>query len=114
MINYLNSIETCFRFRGTVDRIEDLPLKANCGDIFCVGRDAEYLFNGNEWDLLGHFNGEDESAKIQSLKPTITNCPNCNAPLMIDKIRHDGTCKCEFCGSFVYMFAKEDKYVTSR
>lgn len=42
-----------FRFLGEVSSFEDLPKNANNGDIYQVPPDKEYVWNGEEWILLG-------------------------------------------------------------
>lgn len=35
-----------------------------------------------------------------------SNCPNCGAPLNLEKIRGNGTCHCEYCDTDVYVWDK--------
>ena len=35
-----------------------------------------------------------------------SNCPNCGAPLNLEKIRDNGTCHCKYCDTDVYVWDK--------
>jgi len=39
----------------------------------------------------------------------IFNCPNCGAPLNLEKIRDNGTCHCKYCDTDPYVWGKGDQ-----
>ena len=98
-------ISCACKFKGSVSNIDEIPIISDTGDIWIIDGE-EYVYTGSSWECLtvdnDYLTQSDSVTASKEVKTTI--CPRCSAPLMIDKARHDGTCKCEFCGSFTYVY----------
>lgn len=62
--------------------------------------DRIYTFVNDDYIWM---NMPDEDLKDEHII-SIFNCPNCGAPLNLEKIRDNGTCHCEYCDTDVYVW----------
>ena len=67
--------------------------------------DRLYTFFDNDYICMSSMNIPDEDLKDRHII-SIFNCPNCGAPLNLEKIRDNGTCHCEYCGTNPYVWDK--------
>jgi hypothetical protein len=76
----------------------------NLGEIIVISDTdpmEQYVWTGDRYDHIGPISDNETSYEEEIEEIVRTECPHCGASLNLDKMRKDGTCRCEFCRSFV-------------
>ena len=88
----LNSLSSIFRFKGSVESKDDLPLDASIGDVYISNNDDTTwtcTTTTGKWDVIG---SPSDCSFVEEKRITYpTNCKNCGAVLR----NHI----CEYCNS---------------
>lgn len=82
-----------------ISKADILNRKGNKGDlIITTDTKEEFIWLDGVWEKVGDC--DLDKSEYQDEIITV-KCPNCGAPLDLDNVRADGTCRCDYCRSFV-------------
>lgn len=94
-------------FIGTVQNIFDVDEDYEPGTIVCESATGNlYVKIDDMWAMISNVNDlsyEEDSVQDRIIKQT--HCHHCGAPLDLSKILGNGTCQCEYCRSYISVYA---------